>query len=474
MGKPSPPPAPDPRVVAGAQTAQNVGTAIAQQRLNNTNQITPFGSLTYTQTGSHTYTDPNTGDTHDIPSYTATQTLSDDQRAIHDQNQRSALNLATLGADQAGRLDGLLSRPLSMSGLPERGDPGSVRGPQMDEIGAGPRLQTSVGPAGPVQRQIGQTGDITRSYGGDFSTERRRVEDTLMERMQPGLDRDRSALEARLASQGIRVGSEAYEAAMGDLGRQTNDARMSAILGAGQEHSRLTGLEAQRAGFENSAQAQEHAQQTDRANFGNQAQGQVFQQLMARAGLGNQARQQMHQNEVGATQANNQAEVQRFNADMAREAAQTAGRNSALSERFNVRNQPINEITALMSGAQVRSPDFVNPNAAQIANTDVAGITMGAHNARMQNYQARMSNWNSIFGGLAGLGGAYLMSDRRVKTDVKKLGKTSDGLNIYKYRYKGTDQPQIGLMAQEVEKKKPDAVIEVNGLKMVNYDRALA
>ncbi len=67
-----------------------------------------------------------------------------------------------------------------------------------------------------------------------------------------------------------------------------------------------------------------------------------------------------------------------------------------------------------------------------------------------------------------------MASDKRVKTDIKKLGKTDDGLGIYKYRYKGSDQPQIGLMAQEVEKKKPHAVITVNGLKMVNYDKAMA
>lgn len=433
MGKPKAPKAPDPQVTAGAQTAQNIGTAIAQQQLNNTNQITPYGNLTYEQSGSYEYTDPNTGQVHDIPTYTATQTLSRDQQAIHDQNERTSLSLARLGANQSRRLDGLLSRPMSLSDLPERGEL------NLDEVGSGPRLKTGFGSAGRV----------TKSYGGDYSKSRQRVEDAIMSRMQPGLDRDREALEARLASQGVRVGSEAYNAAMDDFSRQTNDARLGAVMAGGQEQSRLAGLDRDRAVFENSAQNQN------------------FQQLMSRAGFGNQARQQMHQNDVGATQANNQNALQQFN-------AQNSARQSALQEAFAVRNQPINEITALMSGAQVQNPNFVNSNAAQLANTDVAGITMAAHNADMQNYQARMGAWNNIFGGLAGLGGSLIMaSDRRIKTDVTKLGKTEDGLGIYKYRYKGSDQPQIGLMAQEVEKKKPDAVVEVNGLKMVNYDRAL-
>lgn len=81
----------------------------------------------------------------------------------------------------------------------------------------------------------------------------------------------------------------------------------------------------------------------------------------------------------------------------------------------------------------------------------------------------------SLFGGLAGLGGAAIMaSDRRVKKDIKKVGKTNDGQPIYTFRYKDSDGIQMGLMAQDVEKKKPEAVIErPDGIKMVNYDLAL-
>lgn len=63
-------------------------------------------------------------------------------------------------------------------------------------------------------------------------------------------------------------------------------------------------------------------------------------------------------------------------------------------------------------------------------------------------------------------------SDRRLKHDVKQIGKTNDGLPIYSFKYNGSEQTQIGLMAQDVEKKKPEAVGLAAGFKTVDYDKA--
>ena len=51
MGKSSssPPPAPDPTVTARAQADANAETARLQATLNRVNQITPYGSITYTR-----------------------------------------------------------------------------------------------------------------------------------------------------------------------------------------------------------------------------------------------------------------------------------------------------------------------------------------------------------------------------------------------------------------------------------------
>lgn len=83
---------------------------------------------------------------------------------------------------------------------------------------------------------------------------------------------------------------------MDDYSRQTNDARLGAILNAGREQSRLAGLEAARAEFENAAQARVFGQNTANAQLANNAQAQAFQQEAARAGFRNDGLQQMHQN----------------------------------------------------------------------------------------------------------------------------------------------------------------------------------
>jgi hypothetical protein len=63
-------------------------------------------------------------------------------------------------------------------------------------------------------------------------------------------------------------------------------------------------------------------------------------------------------------------------------------------------------------------------------------------------------------------------SDRRLKHDIKKIGETKDGLPIYSFKYNGSDQTQIGLMAQDVEKKRPEAVGLAAGFKTVDYEKA--
>jgi hypothetical protein len=64
-------------------------------------------------------------------------------------------------------------------------------------------------------------------------------------------------------------------------------------------------------------------------------------------------------------------------------------------------------------------------------------------------------------------------SDERLKDDIEKIGKTFDGQDIIKFRYKGEDGPkQIGLSAQNVEKHHPEAVGLAKGYKTVDYDAA--
>lgn len=93
------------------------------------------------------------------------------------------------------------------------------------------------------------------------------------------------------------------------------------------------------------------------------------------------------------------------------------------------------------------------------------------------------SIWGQALGGLTsgvGLLGAtgafgstgWMMSDKHVKENIHSVGKTHDGQTIYIFNYKGHPQKQIGLMAQDVEKKHPEAVHDINGIKHVDYEAA--
>lgn len=81
-----------------------------------------------------------------------------------------------------------------------------------------------------------------------------------------------------------------------------------------------------------------------------------------------------------------------------------------------------------------------------------------------------LSNWIGGISAGAGLLGAF--SDERLKEDIKPVGKLFDGQDVFSYRMKGDNVPQIGLLAQRVEKAVPEAVGERSGFKTVRYDIA--
>ena len=68
---------------------------------------------------------------------------------------------------------------------------------------------------------------------------------------------------------------------------------------------------------------------------------------------------------------------------------------------------------------------------------------------------------------------ATAFSDRRLKTDIERIGEREDGLGVYVYRYLWSPARFIGVMAQEVLKVKPEAVIHMpNGFMAVNYGKS--
>lgn len=139
--------------------------------------------------------------------------------------------------------------------------------------------------------------------------------------------------------------------------------------------------------------------------------------------------------------------------------------NAALSER----NLPISDYTAL-NGMQSPAQQPINTPSPGVSTTPVGQYVYDSYNQQVQQNAAK----NQGLYGLAGtVGSALLMSDRRSKTDIRRVGKLDNGLPVYLYRYKGGVTPQIGLMAQDVEELHPGAVAMVGGLRHVDYAQAV-
>lgn len=145
-----------------------------------------------------------------------------------------------------------------------------------------------------------------------------------------------------------------------------------------------------------------------------------------------------------------------------------SGRGQAINEAMLERQTPMNEAIALMTGGQ---SGYMPTPQSGVAPTDISGLVQ-------QNYQSQLQQYNAGMSGLFGLGsaalGGWMMSDRRLKDDVHKVGETADGIPVKTFRYKGSPMMQLGMMAQDVEKKRPEAVMTTaSGYKAVNYPMAM-
>ena len=109
------------------------------------------------------------------------------------------------------------------------------------------------------------------------------------------------------------------------------------------------------------------------------------------------------------------------------------------------------------------------PTQLDVQGTINTGASINQSNAANATSQANAQM--QAIGSMAS--SAMMLSDRRMKRDIKRVGTLDNGLPIYVFRYKAGGPVQIGLMAQDVERVKPHAVGEINGVKHVNYGEAV-
>lgn len=172
--------------------------------------------------------------------------------------------------------------------------------------------------------------------------------------------------------------------------------------------------------------------------------------------------------------ARNQAEISGGNAASQAYSMDSQRRQQAISEILAQRQTPLNEINALMSGSQVNNP-FAMTGVSQNSNIAPApefGAAQAQGGWDQNQYSQKMGSYNNMMGGLFSLGGAAAMgagmSDERLKSNIVKIGDHPLGIGIYEYDIFG--KRDVGVMAQEVMKVKPEAVaMHDSGYYMVHY-----
>lgn len=162
----------------------------------------------------------------------------------------------------------------------------------------------------------------------------------------------------------------------------------------------------------------------------------------------------------------------------ARNQLMLTGRNQAVQEALLERSQPINEIIGLASGSQVQMPQFGGTPQTGVAGTDVGGITANAYNGAQNSYNQQMGQWNNTMGGLFSLGASALpfaFSDERLKEDIEPTGQKVGGVPVKEFTWRETGQRDVGVMAQDVERKHPELVDKSHpsGFRRVNYGKLM-
>lgn len=440
MGKSSPK-APDPVATAQAQGAANEQAARTTAKLNNPDTYGPGGTVT------HGY--GVDGDKDHVEVHT---NLSPAQQQIYDNQTNMGITTSGAANDAAGHMAGLLKEDLNTKGLMgwgmgadgvklpamtstlsgagqglvggvplagqgiQTGLAGAGQGVRTDVAGAGQGIRSSIGGAGEgiqsgvtgAGQGVNQTFDQGSSMGrigvDNFSTDRQAVSDALLARTEPQQERDRTALEARLAAQGFTSGSQGYHDAADELNRQKNDARMQAVLAGGQEQSRLFGLDVTRTGFNNAASQTETAARNTALQMGNAAQGQSFGQGVTAAQFANAAQEQGFGQRAQDAGFTNTAQAQGFGQGVTADSFANAGQAQAFGQTA--------QAGQFANTAQAQEVDQLQRNAALTNAAQGQGFDQAASAAGFGN-QARAQAVNET----------YAQSDNQTKLRQQQLAE---------------------------------------------------
>lgn len=528
---PSPPPAPDYIGAAKEQGAANLTSAQQGAVLSNPNINSPYGSqsVSYSPLGG---SDPNTSGF--LSPYITQSLNPQSQQIFNAQQQAKLglANLGQQGIGTAQNIMGSpfqfqgpgLQTSIggfgSVQNVPDIMGMGSAQGsinnPNLQSAIRGygnpqgnidnPNVQRSLGEYGSPQGNLDTSG-IARMPVNAGTT----AQNAIMARLAPQLQRERSQAETQLRNQGLVAGGEAYGNAMtienqrendllnqaalyglnldlsanqqgynqalntGQFGNQAQQQRYGQVLGSGQFANQAAGQQfgqnLQAGQFGNQAQQQQYGQTLGAGQFANQAAGQQFNQNLAATQMGNQALAQNQQAAMAQNQAQNQAQGQQYNQALQSGQFGNTAQQQAMMQQLYQRNLPLNEITALMSGSQIQNPQFQQYQGQNVAPPPLMNATGQQAQYNQGLYNSQVGQNNAMTSGLFSLGAAAIgASDRRLKSNIVRIGTHPLGIGIYEYNIFGhRDQ---GVMADEVLTVRPEAVVmHPSGYMMVDYGR---
>jgi hypothetical protein len=230
------------------------------------------------------------------------------------------------------------------------------------------------------------------------------------------MGQNRNDLELQAAAQGINLDAMMNQQGFGQAqaqGQFGNEAQL-AQFNAGLQNAGLGNAALQQnyqnqiAGqtAQNAAIAQNYNQQLGMAQFGNEAQQSQFNAALQNAGMGNTALQQDYQNQLAAQTAQNAAIAQNYNQQLGMAQFGNTAQQQSLDQQLALRNQPLNQITGLMSGSQIQMPQFQGYQGANIAAAPIYQGVQDTFQGQMDQYGIRQQAKNNLTSGLMSLGGS--------------------------------------------------------------------
>jgi hypothetical protein len=369
--KATPPPVPDYAAAAQQQGAANIEAARATAKLGNPNIYGPLGSQTISYEG-------------DIP--TIRQSLTPDAQATLGAQQGVERSLAELGQQGVAQAKEILGTPFNPN-LPgiDTSIAESVSPVNQATYNAGSAQRSVAGPT--FQQGIDTSGIAAMPVNAGMTGQQ-----AIMSRLQPQLTQNENATRQRLANQGLVTGGEAYENEMRTMGQNRNDLELQAA--------------AQGINLDAMMNQQGFGQAQARGQFGNEAQQSQFNAALQNAGMGNTALQQDYQNQLAAQTAQNAAAAQNFNQQLGMAQFGNTAQQQSLDQQLALRNQPLNQITGLMSGSQIQMPQFQGYQGANIAAAPIYQGVQDTFQGQMDQYGIRQAAKNATTQGLMSLGGS--------------------------------------------------------------------